>query len=139
MPFVGYGAEDDEWHWEEDILKTAPKEVDELKRARADSGAAHLCGVAGPAVCIRTLTVRKQCGDDGRGGYNKSPRGRRSPRLRSRARSAGTDGQNNQGATLTDQRVITVRDVATQEGLSIGFDTSELRDEISAWASRCSQ
>ena len=30
--FVGYGAKDDEWYWEEDILKTAPKEVEGFNR-----------------------------------------------------------------------------------------------------------
>jgi transposase InsO family protein len=30
--FVGYGAKDDEWYWEEDLVKTAPKEVDEFNR-----------------------------------------------------------------------------------------------------------
>ena len=40
--FVGYGAKDDEWYWEEDILKTAPKEVDEFNEGwsgkRKDTG-----------------------------------------------------------------------------------------------------
>jgi hypothetical protein len=30
--FVGYGAKDDEWYWEEDILQTAPKEVEGFNR-----------------------------------------------------------------------------------------------------------
>ncbi len=30
--FVGYGPKDDEWYWEEDLKKTAPKEVQEFNR-----------------------------------------------------------------------------------------------------------
>ncbi len=36
--FVGYGAKDDEWYWEEDLRETAPKELDEFNRKWAAEG-----------------------------------------------------------------------------------------------------
>jgi hypothetical protein len=36
--FVGYGARDDEWYWEEDLRETAPKELEEFNRKWAKDG-----------------------------------------------------------------------------------------------------
>jgi transposase InsO family protein len=36
--FVGYGAKDDEWYWEEDLRETAPKELEKFNKKWAQGG-----------------------------------------------------------------------------------------------------